>query len=882
MQDNLHKPSKFWLRFFRWYCHTDYLEDLEGDLLERFERHVNQDVRKAEFNFIKDVLKLFRPGIIRPLTQNKQQTQFDMFKNYYKVAWRHILKEKFYSVLNVAGLGVGMACCMFIWLYVQYELSYDRYNEKLDSTYRVLQSFKSLEGGMDNNPREEDYQVWGCAPLGPALAEEFPEVDLVTQFTSPNDWLFRYGDNVFSESNVVFADSNIFKVFSWQMLSGNRETALDRPNTIVLTESLAIKYFGDEDPLGKSLTVDVDQNLLFEVTGVIADVPANSHFSFEALVSMGTFRQFRPNIFEDWGYVDFYTYFILNEASNIDDMEARTTAFEKKYTGNWENHRYDIAFEPMSDAYLNSAAGRQPGLVGNMTNLYIFSLVGLFIIVVACINFINLSTARSVERAKEVGIRKVVGAKKQALVYQFLSEFFLLSIFAGLLSVGLVVLLTPTLQDIITKPISYEPLLTLKFAGIFLIILLVIGVLSGGYPAFLLSAFKPATVLKGKFKSSIKGAALRKSLVTFQFVLTIVLIVGTAVVFMQLKYLQNRDLGFDQEQMLIIDFGFDRRVQLQIPALKESFKSSSNVMSVSASRAVPGGFLPNASTIIENHDGTMVNHSPRIYEIDTDFITDYKMVMLAGRPFSHDYATDSMEALIINEAAAKLWGYSDPAEIIGKKFDQWGKMGQVIGVVRDFNYQSLHTKVEPLSLRYEPRSMSKLSIRIKSEDIPNTISFLRESWNELVPHYPFNYRFLDASFSNLYQSDARFGKLFSVFAGLAIFIACLGLFGLTTYTTTQRTQEIGIRKVLGASVSTIVLLLSKDFSKLLILAFLIAIPVSWYAIQEWLDGFAYKVNIGAGVYILSAVTVTLIALCTMSWQSVKVALQNPVNSLKNE
>ncbi|MEM1407971.1 MAG: ABC transporter permease, partial [Bacteroidota bacterium] len=295
-------PSNLWLSFFRWYCHPDYAEDIEGDLFERFERQIELgNVSSAQWGFARDVVRLFRPGLIRPLTQNRQQIRIDMFKNYYKVAWRHILKEKFYSATNIAGLGVGMACCMFIWLYVQYELSYDRYNENLDSTYRVLQSFKSLEEGEGSDPAAEDYQVWGCAPLGPAMAEEFPEVDLVTQFTSPSDWLVRYEDNVFSESEILFADSNILKVFSWQMLSGNRETALDRPYTIVLTESFAKKYFGTEAALGKSLTMD--QNLDFEVTGIIADVPVNSHFSFEALVSMGTFKQFRPGIFESWGYV---------------------------------------------------------------------------------------------------------------------------------------------------------------------------------------------------------------------------------------------------------------------------------------------------------------------------------------------------------------------------------------------------------------------------------------------------------------------------------------------------------------------------------------------------------------------------------------------------
>ncbi len=875
-----YKPPKVPLHFFRWYCHPEYLEDIEGDLIERFEKRVEQSKRSASWRFALDVLRLFRPGIIRPITQIQQLNRLDMFKNYYKVAWRHIMKEKFYSFINIAGLGVGIACCMLIGLYIQYELSYDQYNENLGSTYRVLQSFRSLDEANTGIPAEDEYQVWGCAPLGPSLDSDFPEVDLVTQLTSPNDWLFRYEDKIFSESNVLFADSNIFKVFSWEMLSGNREKALDNPNTIVLTESMAKKYFGENDALGKLITVD--QNLSFEVTGVMEDVPHNSHFTFEALVSMGTFRQFRPSIFDSWGYVDFYTYFILNEAANIDDLTNRTSAFEEKYTKDSEHSKYDIAFEPLANAYLNSKAARQPGPTGNETNLYIFSLVGLFILAVACINFINLSTARSVERAKEVGIRKVVGARKQALIYQFLSEFFLLSLFAGILSISLVVLFMPILQDITAKPITYDPLLTIEFGCIFATTLLTIGLLSGIYPAFLLSAFRPIAILKGKFKSSIQGITLRKSLVTIQFILTIILLVGTAAVFMQLKYLKNRDLGFDQEQMLIIDFGFNRQVQLSLPVLKESFKSNANVISTTASRAVPGDFLPNAGTTIENSDGIMTNYTPRIYEIDTDFIADYKIEVVAGRSFSNEYASDSMEALIINETAARLWGYSNPAEVVGKKFDQWGKMGEVIGVVKDFNYQSLHTKIEPLSLRYEPRSMSKLSVRIQSQDISNTITDLEEKWKELIPHYPFNYRFLDTSFNNLYQSDARFGQLFSGFAILAIFIACLGLFGLTTYTTTQRTKEIGIRKVLGASVSAIVLLLSKDFSKLLLLAFIIAIPASWYAIKSWLNSFAYKVNIGSDIYILSAIAVTSIALFTMSWQSIKAALQNPVNSLKNE
>lgn len=803
-----------------------------------------------------------------------------MFKNYSKIAWRHILKEKFYSFINISGLGVGMACCMLIALYVQYEMSFDQYNENLESTYRVLQSDKSIKNGRDSEPTIEEYQVWGCAPVGPALMVDFPEIDHVFQFTSPNNWLFAYEDKSFREDNIVFGDSTAFDVFSWKVLAGNPSTALDKPNTIVLTEKLATKYFGSEDPIGK--TIIADQNRLFEVTAVIEDVPSNSHFTFDGLISMITFRQLRPEIFDSWGYVDFYTYFILNEAANIETMTERIPEFEKKYTGDWEDYRFDIVFEPMTDAYLNSKAGRQPGEVGSLTNLYIFSLIGLFILVIACINFINLSTARSMERAKEVGIRKVVGARKQALVYQFLSEFFLLSLFAGVLAIGLVVLFTPVLQEITGKPLNYTSLFTLEYVGAFILTLSLIGLLSGSYPAFMLSSFRPVEVLKGKFKSSASGNALRKGLVTFQFMLTIILLVGTAAVYLQLNYLQNQDLGFSQEQMLIVEFGYDGEVQNKIESIKESFRSNSAVLSAAASRAVPGDFLPNAGTHIENAEGIMTYNGPGIYEIDTDFIQDYKIEMAAGRPFSYEYASDSVDALIINESAAKLWGYANPEDVVGKRFEQWGKEGKVIGVVKDFNYQSLHNKVEPLSLRFEPQSMSKFSVRIQSENYQRTISQLEDQWKAIIPHYPFSYRFLDDSFNKQYQSDKQFGDLFSGFSLLAIFIACLGLFGLTTYTTTQRTKEIGIRKVLGASVSTIVVLLSKDFSKLLLLAFIVAIPASWYAIQVWLDKFAYKIDLGAGIYIAAAITVAILALATMSWQSIKVALQNPVNSLKNE
>ncbi|MBX2843073.1 MAG: ABC transporter permease [Flammeovirgaceae bacterium] len=874
-------PPKYALNFLRWFCREDYLEELEGDLIEVLEMQWETSPKKARRNFGFQVIRHFHPEFIKPITAENKLINSAMYLNHFKIAWRHIFSKKLYSFINITGLGVGMACCLLILLYVKYELSYDQYHEDLDKIYRVTHAYKSLEEkGKPTAP--EAFQVWGCAPVGPAMLKDFPEVKSFFRFTSPNNMLFEYEDKRFQEDNLVFADSNAFEMFSWKLLAGNPETVLDEPNTVVLTEKIAHKYFGSEDPIGKVIKVDLGEDAVFKVTGVMENVPANSHFAFEGLVSMSTFRRFRSEIFDWWGYVDFYTYFTLNENANIASVENKIPEFVEKYTGNWENSGYDIAFEPMSDAYLHSVAGRQPGETGSLQNLYIFSSIAIFILLIACINFINLSTSRSLERAKEVGIRKVVGAHRQILMGQFLSEFILLSFFAAVLALLLVVLFSPILQDLTGKPISYQNLLEWEtfpslFAGV-----VIIGILAGGYPAILLVNFQPAKVLKGAFKSTGGGVALRKGLVIFQFSLSIALMVGTAVVFSQLQYLRNHDLGFDQEQMVIVDFGWDGKVQEQIESIKNTILDHPNVFSIAASRAVPGNFLPNAGTNIEGPDGEMVSFGPTIYEIDQDFISNYKIEMAAGRAFSRDFPNDTSQSLILNESAAKMWGYNNPEDMIGKRFEQWGKSGIVIGVVKNFNYQSLHKKVEPLSLRYEPYSMRKFSIRIKSDNIPATISDLEKTWGELVPHRPFLYSFLDETFDKQYKADMRFGQLFSVFSGIAILIACLGLFGLTAYTTSQRTKEIGVRKVLGASVSSIVTLLSAGFIKLFFVALLISIPLSWYVMNRWLEGFAYRVGVGYELFIISGAIALLIALFTISWQSLKAAFANPVNSLRSE
>ncbi|MBL6447085.1 ABC transporter permease [Fulvivirga sp. 29W222] len=876
-------PPRWPSLFLRWYCHPDYLEDIEGDLIERFETTTRvKGVKAAKWNYTKDVARLFRPGIIRPLSGSYQLNQYGMFKNYFKVGIRNILRHKAFSIINITGLAIGIACCLLILLYINDELSYDRYNKNFDRIYRVLHVYRNAESpGTLPPPSPEEFQVWGSAPVGPALKADFPEIESYFRFTSPVELLFEHGSKRFQEDNMVFADSTAFDIFSWNLISGNAKTALKEPNSIVLTLSTAMKYFGYDEPLGKTITID--QTETFVVTGIMEDVPSNSHFTFDGLISMTTFQIWRPEIFDAWGYVDFYTYFLLKENTHIESLESRIPDFIEHNGPEWYKADNTIALEPLSDAYLHSKAARQPGTTGSYTNIYIFSFIAAFILFIACINFMNLSTARSMERAKEIGVRKTVGAQRHSLIGQFLLESILLTILAATLAIALIALVLPFTRELSGKALLFSDLLSWQFTLLFAVSILLIGLLSGSYPAWILVKFKSSQVLKGNYKTSSGGTSLRKVLVVFQFTLSMSLIVGTAVIYTQLNHLRTQDLGFSDDQMLVIDFGWDGAVQRQAESIKAELKAHPKVSKVSASRAVPGAFFPNAGTTIESADGEMIMHNPGIYEIDQDFIPTYEIEMAAGRAFSKDFPSDTTQALIINEAAARLYGYTKMDDVIGKKFTQWGREGTIVGVVKDFNYKSLHTKVEPLSIRYAPsNSLRHLSLKVSADEMNTTISDIEQQWAHLVPQRPFIYSFLDDSFNKQYEADVRFGKIFTAFSGLAILIACLGLFGLTTYAAALKTKEIGIRKILGASLFSIVTLLSKDYIKLFIIAVLIGIPISWFVMNRWLDGFAYKMQMGPGVFFVAAFICIFIALSTISWQSIQSALRNPVDSLKDE
>jgi putative ABC transport system permease protein len=803
-----------------------------------------------------------------------------MFRHFFQIACRNLMKRKLFSFINIAGLAIGMACCVLITLYVRNELSYDRYHAKRDRIYRVIQTFRSVQKGENPGPpAPQDFQVWGCAPVGPALQADFPEIEKVVRFMSPISILLQHGDRRIQQDNMVCMDSTAFDVFTWKMLCGDPHTALIAANSIVLTRTVAGKLFGNSNPVGQILRADNHVNLL--VTGVMEDVPPNSQFTFNGLISMASDRLQEPDVYNQWGYVDFYSYLLLKENTSIQHLQVQASAFVKRH--NPGDKGYAISFEKMTDAYLHSVATRQPGPTGSLTNVYLFSCIAVFIMLIACINFMNLSTARSLERAKEVGIRKVLGVRPSSLMWQFLAESVLMSIGAAIIALLLANTGLSLIGSLSGKDLSDVNFFSPPVLGSMLALATIVGLVAGVYPAWFLSGFKAIAVLKGKFNPSGQGISLRKALVVFQFTVSIVLIAGTIIVYRQLGYINRHDLGFRKDQMVIIDFSGDDQVERHIESIKGAIARDPGVISVSASRAVPGEFLPNAGTQIQTPDGNMGFQIPFIYEIDFDFIPTYHIALVAGRAYSRSFQTDSGQSMIINQEAAKLYGYQNPADAVGKKFEQWGRKGTIIGVVKDFNFRSLHQAVEPLTLRYGyPDVLNRISVAVKADNVPVTLARLKSTWDKLAPQRPFLYHFLDQSFNQQYQADQHFGQLFTFFSCLAIFIACLGLFGLSTFMAQQRVKEIGIRKALGSSQTNIVLLLSRDFIRLILVAMVISVPLCWWVMNDWLQGFAYRIHIGPAVFIESGLVALAIALATLSRQALKAAMGNPVESLRSE
>jgi len=792
-----------------------------------------------------------------------------MLKNYFKIAFRNLWRHRLFSFLNILGLTIGMTACFLIFTYVRFETSYDDFQSKRDHIYRVVADIKTPTEVMNNSGPS-----WAVAPH----ITEFPEVETAVRVMS--DLILFKKDNLkFNEPEVLWADPDFFTTFDFPLVKGNAKTALAEPLSIVLSETLAKKYFGDEDPMGKTILLLGDQQPA-TVTGIMKDVPENSQIQGNVVISMTTItKKFNAGLDDQWGNYSPFTYVLLKPGTDAAAFEKKLPAFLNKWNGKEMDQlqMYPTLFlEPMKDVYLKSTRG---GFVnGNIKNVYIFSIIGLFIILIASINFINLTTARSSDRAKEVGIRKVIGARKKQLVLQFIGESIILCMIAFILALGLIALLNNSFNELAGKVVSTGIFNNLQYLFYLLLVALGIGLLAGIYPAFIMSSFKPVTVLNGRFATGRSGNLLRKSLVVSQFAISTALVIGTIVVYTQMSYMRNQDLGFNKDQVLVIDAHGDSGAK----ALKQNLRGLANVNQVSLSGSVPGAGNPSAYSEIENIKGELQKANLDLYFVDFDYIPLYKMKVVAGRAFSRDFMTDTTQAMVLNEAAVKMFGYTSPEQAIGKQFKQWGREGKIVGVIKDFHFRSLQQQIKPLSMRIEQGNMDYLSVSLKTSNFQASLPTIEKAYQNAIPDQPYSYYFLDEFFNRQYKSEEKFGTLFLNFSLLAIFISCLGLLGLASYSTMQRTKEIGIRKVLGASVSNILNLLSRDFLKLVVISFFVAVPVSAYFMHKWLSDFAYRITISWWIFALAMFIALTIAFLTIVFQALKAATSNPTKSLKTE
>lgn len=817
-----------------------------------------------------------------------------MFKNYMKIALRNLRKRKGFAFINIAGLGIGMACSVLILLYVQHELSYDLFHEHADDIYRV-------ERDVTFHQERGVYPVT-AHPYAPALEAEFPEIATTTRiWTTNTDFLDK--KQQYNRARLFYADSSFFDVFTFSLLHGDKATALREPFSVVLTESQAKRYFPERDPIGQTLTMQWGKDYDMKVTGVIADVPENSHMHFDAIASYSTvYSIFGQQSMNVWFSNNIYTYLRLQPGSNPATLEAKLPAWQEKYMGNRARelmgHGVDITkivqlkLKPMTDIHLYSNLEHEIEPNSDITTVYIFSAVALLILLIACINFMNLSTARSMDRAKEVGLRKVVGAERARLIAQFLCESVIMAFLALLLAVGLIELLLPVFGSLTGKTLEMHYLN--NPTGLLALVALAafVGVISGSYPAFFLSGFRPIAVLKGKFAGNKQGVLLRKILVVMQFAISIALIIGTVVVMQQLDFLRSKQLGFDKEHTVIIPINDANLKPSHIEAVKQEIGKNPAVVSVATGNKVPGDRQFSDTMFRKDNTGQhaedMVNM--QYYFVSHDYLSTLGVEMAAGRSFSREFSTDASSAYILNEAAVRKLNWGSPEEAVGRKFARVTgtepkmtfKDGQIIGVVKDFHFKSLHQKIEPIVLELSSGAYNYVLARIRPENIPQTLEFLQETMRRFSPNYPFDYFFQDAYFESLYRSEERMRQIFGYFTFLAIFIACLGLFGLASFSAEQRTKEVGIRKVLGATVTSIVGLLSKDFLRLVLVAFVVAAPVAYLAMNRWLADFAYRIDIGWWVFLLAGGLAFVIAVLTVSTQAVRSAMTNPADSLRYE
>ncbi len=807
-----------------------------------------------------------------------------MFKIYFKTAWRNLRKNKFYTSINVVGLAIGLATCLLILLYVLDELNYDKYNVHADRIYRINNEIKF--GGNYADAAQSP------ALLGAEIIKEFPQAEQYTRLRWYGGFLVKKGAENIQEGKVGYADSTLFEVFTLPMIAGNPKTALVEPHSLVITETIAKKYFNRTDVVGNTMIINDTGN--YKITGVIKDIPKQSHFSFDFFVPFSESSESRS---DDWLSENYNTYILLKKGTDPKRLESGLNKMMDRFIGpelqnvihvSLDNFKKSgsyvrLSLTPLLDIHLHSNKQGELNANGSIEFVYIFSAIALFILLIACVNFMNLSTARSSSRAKEVGVRKVLGSSRKNLIQQFLSESILISFISLLFAILCASLLLPYFNQLAEKAIHIKALFQPGLLLLLIALMLVVGLLAGSYPAFFLSAFQPVDVLKGKLAKGFKRSWLKNTLVVFQFTISIILIIGTIVIYNQLNYIRNKDIGFNRNQVLV--FNHTDVLKDGAATFKNELLQISGVQSAAMSGFLPTNFSRNNNAFFTSptlDQSTAI--SMQQWSVDDKYIPTLDIKILRGRNFSSQFQTDS-GGIILNEAAAKFITANnllnktlyEVNDIQTKKVNEY----HIIGVIKNFNFSSLRDVVTPLGFLLR-KSNGNISLRINASDMPAVISQIKNKWKITAPEQPFDYSFMDDQFNNLYTTEQQTGKVFITFAILAIAIACLGLFGLVTYTSEQRSKEIGIRKVLGATVTGVVTMISKDFLILVFIASLIAFPVAWYIMNKWLQGFAYRVTISWWIFITAGLMAVFIALATISFQAIKAAIANPVKSLRTE
>lgn len=871
----MNTPPKWVSSLLQKLCKPELLEEIEGDLQEYYELWTEEfGEKKANRMYIWHGLKFLRPFAIKNFNSSNLY-QIDMFIHYLKITFRNFSKHKSFSIINGVGLAISLSCCILIGIYLKHELSYDRYLLNSNRIYRLSREFINTDGSTSL------HLAHLAPPFAPYLREDFPEMEAITQFDAFSTTLVIDGKEYW-QPNMALADNYFFQVFPFEFISGDPATALKNPGSLVLTEKTAMKYFGNIDVVGESLQINPEISLM--ITGVMKDVPENTHFSVEMLIDF-SFAELnyggRENMMQAWAENNLSTYFLLKEGASIEEIEKRFPDFFTKHMNAEANEWTALHTQNIRDIHLYSHLDGETWTNGDIVHVYTFSAIGLLILIISIINYINLTTAMSIQRAKEVGMRKVLGAVRSGLITQFMTESMVMVFMSIVLGFIMAFFALPYLRNFTGNAYVFGRTEMIQSLGIIALAGTLIGLLSGSYPAFVISRFKPINALKSRFTAGTGAAGFRRVLVIIQFSISSILILSTILVFEQLSFMNNKSLGYDKDQMLILFLNDESRSNSD--TFRESLLNHSSILSYGLSNTVPSSRLTSFSGVKTEVDGEMVEPKTVIKNIrvDESFIPNYGINIVAGRNFEKNLRTDST-AFILNQAAVKMIGWANDKEAINKTMKYGDQQGHVIGVIQDIHFESLQSEIVPMIFFIPEENMQVLSIKMEGDNLAETLTFIEDQWYEFFPGIPIDYQFLDERFRSLYEVENKRAQLFTGLSMVAICIASLGLFGLASFTVSRRTREVGIRKALGASINQILLLLSKEFLILVGISLIVGFPIAFYLSEAWLDNYAYRITIGFLPFVITSLICLAMAFAAISLKTVSTAKDNPVKSLRYE